>query len=91
MNVHEVNSLIEKEFDKLKHKVIQKNFDYNNSLQTPLGIFYKGGKTAGILARIDDKLNRIVCKGLDDKTEDTIDDLIGYLVHYKISKKLEPK
>ena len=52
-------------------------------LQNPLGIFQKN-KMDGILGRIDDKLNRIKAVGINDKTEDTVSDLIGYLIHLKI-------
>jgi hypothetical protein len=38
-----------------------------------------------IKVRIDDKLARIKNKGLNDKTEDTLMDLIGYLILLKIA------
>ena len=38
-----------------------------------------------ISARIDDKLARISNKGINDETEDTVDDLIGYLLLLKMS------
>jgi len=63
--------------------LIEKNNDYGDSLQNPIGVFQKN-KIDGILGRLDDKLNRIKSVGINDKTEDTIDDLIGYLVHLKL-------
>jgi low affinity Fe/Cu permease len=63
--------------------LIQKNNDYGDSLQNPISIFQQN-KIDGILGRIDDKLNRIKTVGLNDKTEDTIEDLIGYLIHLKL-------
>ena len=78
------NMKINKVFDEIRDQVVQKNIDYNNSLQNPIGIFQQN-KLDGIKGRIDDKLNRIVACGLNDKTEDTISDLIGYLVHLKIA------
>jgi len=63
--------------------LIEKNNDYGDSLQNPIGVFQKN-KIDGILGRLDDKLNRIKTVGVTDKTEDTIDDLIGYLVHLKL-------
>ena len=63
--------------------LIEKNDDYGDSLQNPIGVFQKN-KIDGILGRLDDKLNRIKSVGINDKTEDTIDDLIGYLVHLKL-------
>jgi len=64
--------------------LIQKNKDYGDSLQNPIGVFQKN-KIDGILGRIDDKLNRIKSVGINDLTEDSIEDLIGYLVHLKIA------
>ena len=69
--------------DDLSNFLIQKNIDYNDSLQNPLGVFQKN-KIDGVLGRIDDKLNRIKKVGINDKTEDTITDLIGYLIHLKL-------
>ena len=63
--------------------LVDKNNSYGDSLQNPIGVFQKN-KIDGILGRLDDKLNRIKTVGINDKTEDTIDDLIGYLVHLKI-------
>jgi hypothetical protein len=63
--------------------LIKKNIDYGNSLQNPISIFQQS-KIDGILGRIDDKLNRIKSVGINDNTEDTIEDLIGYLIHLKI-------
>jgi hypothetical protein len=85
--LQETNKEIEQTFNSIRDKVIQKNIDYNNSLQNPISIFHKETSINGILARIDDKLNRIHTKGIDDKTEDTIEDLIGYLIHLKIAQK----
>lgn len=69
--------------DDLSDFLIKKNIDYNDSLQNPIGVF-QTNKIDGILGRIDDKLNRIKSVGINDKTEDTITDLIGYLIHLKI-------
>jgi hypothetical protein len=41
----------------------------------------------GIQARINDKLRRIQNTGITDKTEDSVTDLIGYLIHLKIALK----
>ena len=38
----------------------------------------------GVKARISDKLNRIISKGIDDKTEDSLMDMFGYYIHRKI-------
>jgi len=82
MNIEQVNKLIEIECDKIKQELIQKNIDYNNSLYRPN--MFNQNPIEGIKARISDKINRIASKGIDDKTEDSVGDLIGYLIHLKI-------
>ena len=57
----------------------EKNAAYGNTALSPLGIFSKLGAAEAIKARIDDKLARIANKGLNDDTEDTARDLVGYL------------
>jgi hypothetical protein len=79
----ETNEKIKLFCDDLSDFLIQKNISYNDSLQNPIGVF-QNDKLQGILGRIDDKLNRIKKVGINDNTEDTILDLIGYLVHLKI-------
>ena len=58
----------------------EKNAAYGNTALTPLCIFSKLGASEAIKARIDDKLARIANKGLNDDTEDTARDLVGYLL-----------
>ena len=58
----------------------EKNAAYGNTALKPLGIFSKLGAAEAIKARIDDKLARISNKGLNDDTEDTARDLVGYLL-----------
>ena len=62
-----------------------KNAAYGNTALNPTNIFSKLNATEAICARIDDKLARINNKGINDLTEDTIDDLIGYLLLLKMS------
>jgi hypothetical protein len=81
----EVNKLISDELDLFKAELIQKNDDYNNSLHRPN--IFKQEPIEGLKARMSDKLNRIISKGLDDKTEDSLRDLFGYYIHYKIMTK----
>jgi hypothetical protein len=87
---NDMTSRIRSECDRIKELLVQKNTDYNNSLHTPPLLFDMDPAT-GIKARINDKLNRIKQVGLNDKTEDTVDDLIGYLVHLQIANKLNSK
>ncbi len=73
------------------HEVISllltKNKAYGDTANDPPQIFSKLSAKEGILARIDDKLSRIKTVGLNDKTEDTLLDLIGYLILYRVQCK----
>ena len=62
-----------------------KNKAYGNSALNPANIFSKLDATEALCARIDDKIMRIKNKGINDETEDTVDDLIGYLLLLKMS------
>ena len=81
--VSDNNELLEKEFDRLKSFVVQKNKDYGDSLQNPIKVFSKD-PMQGILGRIDDKMGRIQTMGITEDTIDTVDDLVGYLIHLRI-------
>jgi hypothetical protein len=59
--------------------LIKKNQSYGSSYSHPINIFSKSTPKEQIFIRIDDKLNRIH-KGKEYASEDTILDLIGYLV-----------
>ena len=91
MNMYEVNKAITDYCTQLNDNLIKKNIAYNNSLHNPISIFQQNNTIEGICCRIDDKLNRIKCAGITGDTEDSIDDLIGYLVHLKISLQNENK
>jgi len=85
LSKEEVNKLIVEELVNFSAELIQKNEDYNNSLHKK-NIFGQD-PIEGIKARMSDKLNRIISKGFDDKTEDSLKDLFGYYIHYKIMTK----
>lgn len=85
-SIEVVNQAISDYLDEFKKELIQKNLDYKNSLYKP-NIFGQD-LMEGIKARINDKINRVVSKGLDDKTEDSMQDLMGYHVHRKVYQKL---
>lgn len=70
-------------YDRLKAQSIRKNIEYGDSLQNGVKVFSKSGNE-GILGRLDDKLSRIARAGVNDATKDTIEDLVGYLVHLLI-------
>jgi len=69
--------------------LLEKNQAYGDTANDPPKIFSKLSPKEGILARIDDKLSRIKQVGINDKTEDTMLDLIGYLILYRVQCKIE--
>jgi len=79
----------ESELDAITNKITallkEKNKAYGNTALNPTNIFSKLNATEAICARIDDKLARISNRGINDETEDTVDDLIGYLLLLKMS------
>jgi len=70
----------------IKTLLLEKNLKYGNSAVEPINVFSKLDNAAAICARIDDKLSRIANSGLNDATEDTLDDLIGYMILLKIAR-----
>lgn len=66
--------------------LIEKNKSYGNAALDPIRCFSKLDSVQQLLVRIDDKLSRIM-RGKEFANEDTIKDLIGYLVLLKISKE----
>ena len=77
--------LIIKVVDEMKDLLIKKNRAYGDSATNPSNIFSTGSPIESLCARIDDKLMRIQNKGINDKTEDTVSDLIGYLILLKVA------
>ena len=77
---YQLDRVTEKITDLLK----EKNAAYGNSALKPLNIFSKLGATESLCCRLDDKIARISNKGINDQTEDTVDDLIGYLLLLKM-------
>lgn len=66
--------------------LIEKNRKYGDSALSPARIFSKASPLEQLKVRIDDKLTRIRNQNLDED-EDVVDDLLGYLVIYKIAEK----
>ena len=60
--------------------LIKKNRAYGDSALNPSKVFSKLDATEALCSRIDDKLNRIKNRGISDDTEDTVKDLVGYLI-----------
>ena len=73
--------------DTIKALLLEKNEAYGDSALVPLSIFSQGNASDSLCARIDDKLARIKNKGLGDATEDTLSDVIGYLILLQISRQ----
>jgi hypothetical protein len=72
--------------DNIKSLLLEKNKNYGDSALNPVRTFSKASALEQLFVRIDDKLSRIARgKGLLGSDEDTIDDLIGYLVLTKIA------
>jgi len=65
--------------------LISKNRAYGDSALNPVAIFGSGDAIISLTARIDDKLMRIKNKGINSDTEDTVSDLIGYLILLKVA------
>ena len=68
----------------------EKNKAYGNSVFEPINIFAKTDWENQINTRIDDKLCRIA-KGSEYPGDDTILDLIGYLILLRVGRKLYAK
>lgn len=66
--------------------LIEKNKAYGNSALDPVRVFSQATPEEQILVRIDDKLSRIQ-RGHEFADEDTVTDLIGYLILLKIARK----
>jgi hypothetical protein len=60
--------------------LLEKNKAYGDSALSPIRIFSKLESSSAIKVRIDDKLSRIRNVGVTEDTEDSVRDLIGYLV-----------
>lgn len=65
--------------------LLEKNEAYGDSAVNPANIFSQGNAVDSLCARIDDKLMRIKSRGINPDTEDTVQDLIGYLILLKVA------
>lgn len=72
--------------DEIKNLLLEKNRKYGDSALNPVRIFSKADAKEQIKVRIDDKLNRLMNQQVDDH-EDTVIDLIGYLILYQVHSK----
>lgn len=60
--------------------LLSKNASYGNSAMEPLRVFSRASAIEGLCVRADDKLSRLRTLGITREGEDTLLDLIGYLV-----------
>jgi len=70
--------------DEVKELLLLKNRKYGDSAINPVRVFSKSDTLEQIRVRIDDKLSRLRNQQVDED-EDVINDLIGYLVLYKVA------
>ena len=76
--------------DQIKQLLLSKTADYGSSFSDPLKVFSSVDAEERVRSRIDDKLKRL--QQIQEKremnfNEDTLDDLIGYLILLKILLK----
>jgi hypothetical protein len=82
-------SKIKSKCKKLEDLLLQKNAKYGDAALQPINIFSKANAVSSIKARIDDKLKRVMNAGPIDDTEDTLQDLAGYMILLMIAKDNE--
>tara|TARA_R110000796_G_scaffold2109_3_gene8414 strand:+ start:1168 stop:1440 length:273 start_codon:yes stop_codon:yes gene_type:complete len=70
----------------IEKMLIEKNRAYGDSAIDPVRVFSKADAVEQIYVRIDDKLSRVK-RGHEYPGDDTISDLIGYLVLLLVAKE----
>lgn len=75
---------VRRETNAIADMLVAKNAAYGNSALDPVRVFSKASPKEQILVRLDDKLSRLA-RGSEFPGDDTIDDLIGYLILLKLS------
>ncbi len=77
-------SRVDAVLDRVKRMLVAKNEAYGDSALNPVRIFSKSDPREQLRVRMDDKLSRLA-RG-NEAGEDVIDDLLGYLVLYKLTE-----
>ena len=72
----------------IKQLLLRKNTQYGDSIFNPVRVFSKGDPIEQIRVRIDDKISRMNSSP-HEYIEDTVTDLIGYLIMYQIAMRRE--
>ena len=70
----------------IKQLLMRKNTQYGDSIFNPVRVFSKGDPMEQIRVRIDDKISRMNSSP-HEYIEDTVTDLIGYLIMYQIAMR----
>ena len=70
--------------DQIKNLLLEKNRKYGNSALEPMRVFSRSDHLEQIRVRIDDKLSRVKSAQLDED-EEVLNDLIGYLILYRVA------
>lgn len=83
--VSEFHDALREELTAILNMLCEKNRAYGNSALDPVRIFSRADAVEQIKVRIDDKLSRLQ-RG-SDAGEDTVRDLIGYLVLLRIAQR----
>lgn len=77
---------VREELDAIADMLISKNEAYGNSALEPVRVFSRASAEEQLLVRIDDKLSRLQ-RGHEYADDDTVKDLIGYLVLLRLARK----
>lgn len=76
------------ECDTIRDVLLGKNQAYGNSALDPMRVFARDlPADAQLCVRIDDKLSRIA-RGREHGSDDTLLDLVGYLILLRIARKM---
>lgn len=78
------------ECNAIKGMLLEKNRKYGDSALNPVRVFSRADRVEQLRVRIDDKISRIATSGDRTPDEDTVLDLLGYLVLYRIACRPEP-
>jgi len=75
--------------DDLKAMLLTKNRAYGDSALSPMRVFSRADTVEQLKVRLDDKLSRLMRGGAlpDESMEDTVFDLMGYLVLLRVATK----
>ena len=76
------------ECNAVRDLLIRKNKEYGNSALQPKRLFSSASPVEQIKVRIDDKLSRLSTEGKKEIKEDTIQDMIGYLILLRVAQKI---